>query len=289
MKVKIVTDSCSDITQEEASKLGIIVVPAYVRFGNESFRDGVDLDVHEFYRKLSESPIHPTTAAPSPGDFAEAYERATRETDKIVSIHVTRKHSAIYEAAMLAKDAVPDKQCKIEVIDSEGMTMWQALVAMGAARAADSGASLEQVVAEAYQTIKKLRALALLDTLKYIVKGGRLSNAVLTVESILNVKAFITLRNGEIRPAGLIRSRAKGIERLLEFATLSTRVEELAIAHSASESEILRITDRLSSSLQGIKPRIAIMGPALGVHAGPGIIAIIVKEKTAISESQFQL
>jgi DegV family protein with EDD domain len=279
MKVKVVTDSCSDITQDEASKLGIIVVPAYVRFGNESFRDGVDLNVHEFYKKLKESPVHPTTAAPSPGVFAEAYDKAAGEANEIVSIHVTKKHSAIYDAAILAKESVANKGCRIEVVDSEGMTMWQALVAINAQRAADNGATLEQVIAEAYRTIKQLRVLALLDTLKYIVKGGRLSNAVLTVESMLNVKAFITLRSGEIRPAGLVRSKTKGMERLLAFATSSSQVEELAIAHSVSNDEILWLTARLSSSLQGIKPRIAFLGPALGVHAGPGMVAIVVKEK----------
>ena len=93
MTVRVVTDSCSDIPREETKRLGITVVPAYLRFGNEVYRDGVDIDSDEFYRKLATSQVHPSTATPSPGDFAKVYEEVARETNEIVSIHVTKKHS----------------------------------------------------------------------------------------------------------------------------------------------------------------------------------------------------
>ena len=128
MTVKIVTDSGSDIEQAEAKKLGITVVPVYVRFGDEIYRDGVDIDSPEFYRKLATSSIHPSTAAPSPGDFAKVYEEAAQETEEIVSIHITSKHSAVCNAALVAKDIAERKGCRIEVVDSKGVTMWQGLV-----------------------------------------------------------------------------------------------------------------------------------------------------------------
>jgi len=172
MAVKIVTDSCSDITQNEAAKLGITVVPAYVHFGNEVYRDGVDIGSDQFYEKLAASPIHPSTAAPSPGDFARVYEQIAEETNEIVSIHVTRKHSAMYDSAMTGKSMASEKGAKIEVIDSRGVTMWQGLVAIVAAHAAKAGCSWQQVIHIAYKTINQLRALALMDTLRYAVKGG---------------------------------------------------------------------------------------------------------------------
>src|SRR4030042_1932428 len=130
MTVRVVTDSCSDIPQEQASRLGIIVVPAYLRFGNEVYRDGVDIDSDEFYRKLATSQVHPNTATPSPGDFTRVYEEAARETNEIVSIHVTKKHSGVYDAALLGKETVEKRGCHIEVVDSKGVTMWQGLFAI---------------------------------------------------------------------------------------------------------------------------------------------------------------
>src|SRR4030043_851900 len=210
MSIKIVTDSCSDITQEEAKKLGITMVPAYLRFGNEVYRDGVDIDSDEFYRKLATSQVHPSTATPSPGDFAKVYEEVARETNEIVSIHVTKKHSAMRDSALMGKEIAEKKGFKIEVIDSRGITMWQGLVAIVAAHAAKAGCNLQQVVEKAHETINQLRALALLDTLRYAVKGGRLGKTIFAIESKLNVKPLITLHDGEVRPAGLPRTRAKG-------------------------------------------------------------------------------
>ncbi len=278
MTVKIVTDSGSDISQEEARRLGITVVPVYLRFGNEVYRDGVDIDSDGFYDKLATSSVHPSTSSPSPGDFAKAYEEAARETDEIVSIHITGKHSATYDAAMVGKESVNKKGCCIEAIDSRGVTMWQGLVVIAAAKAAEAGYSLYQVVEKVHETIGQLRALALLDTLKYVVKGGRLSNTISKVESLLNVKPLITLRDGEIRPAGLARSRGRGMDRLREFIRSASHIEELAIVHSTTLDDAQALADYACSLFPNVAPRIARLGPALGVHAGPGALVTVVKE-----------
>ena len=276
MTIKVVTDSCSDITQEEAKKLGITVVPAYLRFGDEVYRDGVDIDCDQFYHKLITSPIHPSTAAPSPGDFAKAYEEITKETREIVSIHVTSKHSAVCDAALVGKEIAEKKGAKIEVIDSCGLTMWQGLVAIVAAQAAKAGCNLQQVVNKAHETINQLRALALLDTLRYAFKGGRLAKTIFAIESKLNVKPLITLRNGEVRPAGLTRTRAKGIDRLLQFIA-SSDIDDLAIVHSTTPDDAKTLADYARSLFPNIVPRISRLGPALGVHGGPGSLVTIIK------------
>jgi DegV family protein with EDD domain len=276
MTVKIVTDSCSDITQEEAKKLGITVVPAYLHFGNEVYRDGIDIDCNEFYEKLTSSSIHPSTAAPSPGDFARVYEEVAKETNEIVSIHVTRRHSGVYDSALLGKDIAKGKVSKIEVIDSRGVTMWQGLVAIVAAQAARTGCSLQQVIAKAHSTINQLHALALLDTLRYAVKGGRLGNTIFALESKLNIRPLITLVNGEIRPAGLTRSRMKGMDRLRYFLATSD-IEELAIVHSTTPDDARTLADYARSLFPNLIPRISRLGPVLGVHGGPGALAVIAK------------
>jgi DegV family protein with EDD domain len=281
MTVKIVTDSCADIPQEEAKQLGITVVPVYLRFGDEVYRDGVDIDSSQFYRKLVTSSVHPSTAAPSPGDFAKVYNEAAKETDEIVSIHVTSKHSAVYDAALLGKETVERKGCHVEVIDSRGVTMWQGLVAIVAAKAAAAGYSLNQVVDGVREAIKQMHALALLDTVTYIVKGGRLGkaiSAISAIESLLHVKLLLTLRDGELRPSGLARTRRKGTDRLLEFVRSASHIEDLAIVYSTTPNDAQTLADHISSLFLTTVPRIARLGPALGVHAGPGVLIAVLRE-----------
>jgi len=278
MTVKIVTDSGSDITQEEAKKLGITVVPVYLRFGDEVYRDGVDIDCDEFYHKLVTSPVHPSTAAPAPGDFARVYEEAAQETGEIVSIHITSKHSAVCDAALVGKETAERKGCQIEVVDSRGLTMWQGLVAIAAAKAAEAGCSLQEVVNKAHETIRQLRALALLDTVEYVARGGRLGKAVSAVESLLNVKLLLTLRDGELRPAGLARTRSKGIDQLRKFIRSALHIEDLAIVYSTTPDDAQTLAEYVGSLFPNIVPRIVRLGPALGVHAGPGALVTGLKE-----------
>ena len=281
MTVKIVTDSCSDLPQEEAKQLGITVVPVYLRFGDEVYRDGVDIDSREFYRKLVTSSVHPSTAAPSPGDFAKVYEEAAQETGEIASIHVTSKHSAVCDAALLGKEIAEKKGCRIEVIDSKGVTMWQGLVAIAAAKAAEAGYSLNQVVDRVREAIRQMRGLALLDTVIYAVKGGRLgkaASAISAIESLLHVKLLLTLRDGELRPAGLVRTRRKGIDRLREFIRSALHIEDLAIVYSTTPGDAQTLADYVGSLFPNIVPRIVRLGPALGVHTGPGALVTILRE-----------
>ena len=277
MTVKIVTDSGADLPLDLARELGIIVVPVYLRFGDKVYRDGVDIGPDEFYAKLISSPVLPFTSAPSAGDFAQAYRDVASITDEIVSIHITRRHSSTYDAALLGRKMIEKTRCRIEVIDSEGVTMWQGLVALAAARAAEAGFKLHEVVETAQETIRQMRALALLDTVKYIAKGGRAGNAISRVESILNLKALLTLRNGVIRPAGLARTRNKGIERLREFIKSPLHIEELAIVYSTTPDDAQKLADYAVSLLPNMVPKIVRLGPALGVHAGPGAIIAIVR------------
>jgi len=276
MTVKIVTDSCSDITQQEARKLGITVVPAYVHFGTLVYRDGVDIECDEFYKKLALSSVHPSTATPSPGEFASVYDDVSKETSEIVSIHVTRKHSGMYDSALVAKGMVSEKGIKIAVIDSRGITMWQGLTVIAAANAARLGCSLQTVIETAQATINQLHALAFLDTLRYAVKGGRLSNTIFALESKLSLKTFITLVNGEIRPVGATRSRRKAVERIRDFVSKS-KFAEISIVHSNSAADAQVLADYYRKLFPDVLPRIDKLGPVLGVHAGPGALAIIAR------------
>lgn len=279
MVTKVITDSCSDITQDEAKRLGITVVPAYVHFGDEVYRDGVDIGADEFYHKLETSHVHPSTATPSPGDFAKAYEAATKETDEVISIHVTSKHSGVCNAALIGKGLIKKKGCHIEIIDSLGLTMWQGLVAIAAARATEAGCNLQQVINKVYEVIDQLRGLAMVDTLSYAVRGGRLGKAVSAIESLVSVKPFLTLRDGQVRLAGIARTRNKGATKLREFLKSTPHIDDLAIVYSTDPEDARSLADYAHSLFPNIMPYIVRLGPVVGVHAGPGTLVAVIRGK----------
>jgi len=277
MTIRIVTDSAADISQEDAKRMGITLIPLYVRFGDKVYRDGVDINADEFYAKLAGSRIHPYTSSPSPGDFARVYEEVARDADQIISIHVTRKHSSTIDSANLGKEEVEKKGCHVEVIDSMGVTMWQGTVAIEAAKAVESGCSLQQVKEKIQQTINQMHGIGLLNTLRYIVKGGRLRDSIFKVETLLNVKPMITLRDGEIKPLGLARNWNKGLERVQEFIRSIPSPQNISIIHTTVPVDAQHIINNLKAALPDAVLQLSHLGPALGAHAGPGAILATVQ------------
>ena len=278
MTVKIVTDSTSDLSPELALQLGITMVPVYLSFGDKTYRDGVDMDADEFYRKLQTSPVLPTTSAPSPGDFTEVYKELARETDEIVSIHIGSKVSATYDAALQGKEALAETKCRIEIVDSEWVTMALGLVTIAAAKTAQAGESLQQVLEEVKKSIPRVRVLAVFDTLKYLLLGGRISKAKAIVGGILNVKPLITMRDGELVQAGLARSRSRGMDRLYELVKEASNLQDLAIVYSTTSEEANSFKERVGSVFPKERVHVARLGPALGVHAGPGALIVALRE-----------
>jgi DegV family protein with EDD domain len=276
MTVKIVTDSSADLPEEVVKALGITVVPLYVRFGDEVYRDRVDISEYEFYERLQHDPVHPNTTQPTPQDFVDVYQKLSA-ADGIVSIHLSAKLSGTCSSALQAKGTVAN-ECSVEVVDSETLSMALGLIVIAAARAAKDGKSLDEVEAVARQTIPKIRLLALLDTLKYLLLGGRIGKAKALLGSILNVKPILTLKDGEVVPAGQVRTRAKGIDRLFEFVENSKDIQELTVVHSTTPDEAQALAERFSSVFDKEKIIISRLGPVLGVHIGPAALIVALRE-----------
>jgi len=276
--VKIVTDSTSDLPPQVAEELGITVVPVYLRFGDKVYRDGVDISHDEFYQKLVTSPVHPSTSQPSPLDFGNVYSKLFEETDEVVSIHLSSKTSGTYESALRGRQMV-GPGCRIEVIDSFLVSMGLGLTVMAAARLARAGESLQAVMDEIKQVILQIRMLAVFDTLKYVLLGGRISRARALVGTLLNVKTLLTMRDGELVQAGLARTRGKGVERLFDFAKNALNIQELAIVHSTTPDEASSLRKRIASIVDEGRIHIARLGPALGAHGGPGALIVALREK----------
>jgi DegV family protein with EDD domain len=261
-------------------------VPVYVRFGHESYRDGIDISREEFYKRLVTSPVHPTTSQPTPADFAQVYRELSRETDKIVSIHVSGKLSGTYNSALQGKELAETK-CDIKVIDSESVTMGLGIITLAAARLAKSGESLQKVTDDIKQAIHNTHLLGLFDTLRYLLLGGRIGKARALLGGILNVKPLLTLRDGELHPIGNVRTRVKGIERLSDFAKNTLGIQELAVVHTTTPDEASKLKDHLSSLVDTSRLHLAGLTPALGVHTGPGLLAVVLRKKsTSKDESQ---
>jgi DegV family protein with EDD domain len=278
MTIKIVTDSTADLSPELIKKFGITVVPLYVRFGKDVYRDREEINEDDFYQRLLQDPTHPTTTQPTPQDFAEVYRQLSSKADGIISIHISEKLSGTCNSALQGKKLV-EKECPIEVIDSKTTSMALGLLVIAAATIAKTGKSLSQVAEDVKQVVSSIKLLIFFDTLKYLAKGGRIGKAKSLLGSILSVKPMLTIKDGEFVPVGQVRSRSKGIERLFDFAKDTADIEDLAVIYSTTPDEAKSLAERISSILSLKQVRIARLGPVLGVHGGPGVLAIAFRRK----------
>jgi len=273
MTVKIVTDSSADLPAQLVQELGITVVPLYVRFGKDIYRERVDISDEEFYEKLQHGPIHPVTIQPTPQDFANVYEGLSQEADGIVSIHISTKLSGTYNCAVQGKEMI-EKRCPIEVVDSQLITISLGLVDIAAAAVANAGGNLQQVLEEVKQAIPNIHLFGLLDTLKYLALGGRIGKAKALLGSILNVKPLLTLKDEGVMPAGQARTRAKGIDKFFDLAKNAGNIQDLAVAYSTIPNEAQTLVERLGSIFPKERIKLVRLGTTLGVHLGPGALVV---------------
>jgi len=275
MAVKIVTDSIADLPPEIVNQFDITVVPILVRFGEEVYRDGVDLTTEQFYHKLRHSDALPVTSVPSPGSSAQAYNRLAEDTDEILAITVSARLSGTYDVAMQSIGLMT-KRCRVEVIDSQWATMAQGFIVMQAAQAAATGASIAAVLEVTREAMTRVDFLCTFDTLEYLRRGGRIGRAQAFLSSMLKINPLITLRDGVVEPAGRARSRHKAIERLSDFVTGYARIEEIAVEDTACPDEAEALVAMLSASFPRERIYRSKMTPAIGTHTGPGLLLVAV-------------
>jgi DegV family protein with EDD domain len=282
--VKIVTDSAADIPTKIIGELGITVVPAYVNFGDNSYRDGIDISCDELYNKLVNSPIHPSTSQSTPSDFARVYRELSKETDEIVSIHMSAKFSGTYNSALKGKELV-DNKCHITVIDTGTITMAEGIIAMSAARLALLNEKLTRILEDIQDSMKNTHLLGTFDTLKYLARGGRIGKGKALLGSVLNVKPVVTIHDGVISPVGNFRTRSKAVDKLFEFVKNASGIQEVAIAHATTPDEAQVLRDRLVPFVDSNHLHIARLGSAIGVHTGPGTLVLVMRNSGGNIES----
>ncbi len=281
MAVRVITDSTSDIPTDVTSALGIKVVPIYVRFGDKTYRDGVDIKSDELYEMLESSPVHPATSQPNPEDFTSAYKEFCDTADGIVSIHISSKVSGTYNSALIAREDMKSG-CPIEVIDSKFNSAGLGIVVLAAARLAQSGAGFQEVVNEAKKVINQIGMFGVFETMEYLIRGGRVNKAVAVASRFVNVMPLLTFRDGDIVRAGLVRTFGKGMDRIYNFVNDNKPLSEVVIVHSKVPDRADLFKQRLTELVPEETISIAELGASLGVHGGPGVLLVAVRRAESL-------
>ncbi|HEU5380584.1 MAG TPA: DegV family protein [Ktedonobacteraceae bacterium] len=276
MVVRILTDSTADLPTEVAQELGITVVPLKVFFGDEAYLDGIELDNAGFYQKLAASKDLPSTSQPAPADFQEAFLRLIEEgADAILAVNVSSRLSGTYQSACTARDALEStRTIPIEILDSHSISVGMNYAIQNAARMAQAGKSLEELKAYVEDVLARSSILAVLDTLEYVRRGGRIGGASAMLGNMLSFKPIISLKDGEVVPVERPRTRGKAYARVAQMLTEMGKLEYVAIAESNAEVG-QQLREALKDVYTGELP-IYRLGAVLGTHTGPGTAAIAV-------------
>ena len=269
----VVTDSTADLPPVWRGRYGIEVVPLKVLFGTETFRDRVDMTDEQFFARLAASSSLPRTSAPSPGEFAEVYRRLAQDHDGCISIHIGEQLSATAEAARVGASSVDG--FAVNVIDSQTVSMPIAFLC----RVAAECASLEEATAQVERRVPKSRVLALLDTLRYVEMGGRVSRAQAMIGTMLDLKPLLLVADREIKSVDRVRTRSRAIPRMVEFFRGEMPVETLAVMHAQAPDEADEIAAQLRRELPDMDVPVGQIGCVLGTHTGPKALGLVYLKK----------
>jgi DegV family protein with EDD domain len=274
-KIVVVTDSSAYIPEEALGSLRIPVIPLWVMWGDENFRDGVDIDPPAFYRRLQESEVFPTTSQPAAGEFEDFFRQAGAGADAIVGVFITSKLSGTVANALAAQARL--SELTIRVVDSLSVSMGLGFIVLAAARAAAAGESLDAVVAAAEEMRDRMHLLFTVDTLEYLHRGGRIGGAKWLMGTALKIKPLLHFEDGTIEPLAQVRTKRKAIAQMLEVAEErlgGKRMAEAAVIDADSPEEGDAIAEQVRERF-GISPVYrAPLSPAIGTHGGPGTVGI---------------
>ena len=276
MAVKVVTDSTCDLPSELAQRRDVTVLPCYVHFGDEVYRDGLDIGPDEFYSRLVAAPRLPTTAQPSVNDFLQVYTDLCSQGHEVISVHLSAKFSGTLNSATQARDSLASSSpsARVEIIDSRMTSLGLGLVVLEALRMVDGGVPLTDVVAGVESSLEKTHCYFLLDTLEYLQKGGRIGKASAFLGSILNIKPILMIKDGEAHPVERARTRERGIRRLVEIVRGLGPAAQLAILHTTTPDEAESLRERFEDLVPRDDIIMGRFGPTVGTYLGPGALGV---------------
>ncbi|MDE2861676.1 MAG: DegV family protein [Chloroflexota bacterium] len=275
MSVRIVTDSCSDLPPDTALACDIAVVPLYVNAGTETYRDGVDISADRFYELLQTLPDLPTTSQPSAADFAEVYERLLDEGHEVVSVHISSSLSGTCNSANQARDMSKDPS-RIAVVDSLLAGGALGLLALEAASLAEGSDDHREVANQVEERVERQTGYVMVDTLKYLAKGGRIGKAQAFMGGALQLKPILSVRDGAIHPVERARTRRKAVGRIESLARSLAPISRLHVSYTTDPDDARALRGALADLVAPENIVESRFGPVIGTHLGPGAIGVAV-------------
>jgi DegV family protein with EDD domain len=274
--IKIVTDSSACLPADLVQQHDIHVIPLKVLFGDKAYREGIDLSNQEFYHMLAEAETLPTTSQPSAGEFFDLYSELSKDGHEIISIHISSKLSGTISSVQSAKEMLPE--ARITIVDSASTAMGLGLMVLTAARAAAEGKTTAEIVAAVEKMIPAMNVIFVVDTLKYLQKGGRIGGAAALVGTLLKIKPILCLKDGRVEPLDKVRSKRKALARLLEV--VEERVGpgtpvQVVVLHAQAPDEARELEQEVRARFNCTECYFTEVGPVLGTHTGPGLVGLV--------------
>ncbi|HQF62001.1 MAG TPA: DegV family protein [Anaerolineaceae bacterium] len=270
MTVRIVTDSTCDLPADIINKYRISVIPLYINVGSQGYLDGVDITRQEFYQKLPIFPTQPTTAVPSAQKFHSVYTALADEgaTD-VLSIHISTALSAIHNVAQVAAQEITST--RVTVIDSRQLSLGTGFLVELAARLAEAGHSLEQIVSALNEQIKRTYVFAALDTLEFLRRSGRMNRFLANFGTLLQIKPILRMHDGKPETEK-VRTRDRALHRVVEILRSLGALERLAIVHTNAHERVAQLRALAADLLPAEDIWTMDITPVIGAHIGPGAI-----------------
>ncbi len=274
-KVVVVTDSTAYLPPELAARHGIQVAPLYVNWDGQTYHDGVDITLADFYARLKTSKSLPTTSQTTPDDFSKIFSPILTAGDQVLGVFISDTLSGTIESAMQVKKAMPG--APIEIVNSFSSAMALGFVALAAARAAESGANLAEAAAAARRAVEFTSVIFVVDTLEFLHRGGRIGGAKRFVGTALNLKPLLTLREGRVEPLESVRTKSKATDRMLDIIEAGIgdrRPLRLSPLHASAREEGEALMDAVEARFHPDECVLSEVSPAIGTHVGPGTIGV---------------
>lgn len=276
-RVAIVTDSTADLPPDVRERLGITMVPLNVHFGDETFRDQVDLTSEQFMQRLSAADRLPTTSQPSTGLFEQTFRHLAQDHDEIVTVLLSSHLSGTVQSAQIAADAVAD-DIRVEVVDSLNGTLGCGYQVLHAAELASQGVDANVIAARLKMNQSRYHVIFFVETLEHLRRGGRIGKAASLVGAMLKLKPLLRVDEGVVVPFERTRTRRKATNALVEFAENLSGIQRIAALHNTTPEDAQALIDRVSPLATGDSiVQTALIGPVLSTHIGPGALGLAIE------------
>jgi DegV family protein with EDD domain len=270
--VGVVTDSTADLQPAVQERLGAAVVPLIINWDGKTYRDKIDLDQAEFYRRLRSSKSLPRTGAPSLAAFEAVFREQLKQHDALVSINLAARLSGTYEVARRAAESVDPR--RIAVVDSGSVSVCLGWLAETAADLARQGGRLAEIVERLEEVRSRVRILALLETLEFLQRGGRIGRAAALAGTLLSVKPILSVKDGEVAPVERVRTMKGALRRLVELVVAQGPVERLGVIDADAAANATEVEQHLRERYPDLAVERGELGPVVGTHGGPGVVGV---------------